>query len=125
MRLLNFPYTEDALLTIGPAAGVSTVLTSSLTSRAGSAFASLNGNNSAISRALMLRQPSFTSPAVPVTAQTAIDFYPGSGANGALASNSFTGGRTAGPAGGIWENAGTQKFKSIVMSCGNSTSLTN
>ena len=249
LRLLNAAYTEDVLLTktgtstypltIGPAAGVSSVITGTLTFGAGSAFARLNGNNGTISRALTLRQPSLTAPAVvfgsdasnnevreaivlgsntlltsgvvvvggglatgndrnaivqsfvgnadpallpanllyaasaggggtndnfsllssqlfnfgrtgvfvgagngdqwtisgnsfyynatavPMTAQTAIDFHPGSGANGALVSNNFIGGRTAGATGGIWENAGTQDFKGIVMSCGNSTTLTN
>lgn len=248
IRLLDAAYTEDVLLTktgtaenpliIGPAAGVSTVLTGTLTFGAGSAFVSLNGNNGTISRALTLRQPSLSAPAVvfsndasnnevreaivlgsnalltsgvvvvgsgltsgndnnaiiqsfignadpallpanllyaasagggtndnfsllnsqlfnfgragvlveagngdqwtisgnsfyynaaavPVTAQTAIDFRPGSGANGAMVSGNFIGGRTAGATGGIWENAGTQNFKGIVMSCGNSTTLTN
>ncbi|WP_460617859.1 autotransporter outer membrane beta-barrel domain-containing protein [Hymenobacter ruber] len=248
LRLLDAAYSEDVLLTktgsaenplvIGPAAGVSTVLTGTLTFGAGSAFASLNGNNGTISRALTVRQPSLTAPAVvfgndasnnevreaivlgsntlltsgvvvigggltsgndnntiiqsfvgnadpallpanllyaanagggtndnfsllnsqlfnfsragvfvgagngdqwtisgnsfyynatavPTTAQTAIDFRPGSGANGALVSSNFIGGRTAGATGGIWENAGTQNFKGIVMSCGNSTTLTN
>ena len=248
LRLLDAAYTEDVLLTktgsaanpliIGPAAGVSSVITGTLTFGAGSAFISLNGNNGTISRALTLRQPSLTVPAVvfgndassnevreaivlgsntlltsgvvvvgagltsgndnnaivqsfvgnadpallpanllyaasagggtndnfrllnsqlfnfsragvfvgagngdqwtisgnsfyynatavPTTAQTAIDFHPGSGANGALVSNNFIGGRTAGATGGIWENAGIQNFKGIVMSCGNSTTLTN
>ncbi|MBH8570283.1 hypothetical protein KB206_15435 [Microvirga sp. STS02] len=248
LRLLDAAYTEDVLLTktgtaenpliIGPAAGVSTVLTGTLTFGAGSAFTSLNGNNGTTSRALTLRQPSLSAPAVvfgndasnnevreaivlgsntlltsgvvvigsgltsgndnntiiqsfvgnadpallpanllyaagagggtndnfsllnsqlfnfsrtgvlvgagngdqwtisgnsfyynatavPITAQTAIDFRPGSGANGALVSSNFIGGRTAGATGGIWENAGTQNFKGIVLSCGNSTTLTN
>jgi len=67
----------------------------------------------------------YNATAVPTTAQTAIDFHPGAGANDALVSNNFIGGRAAGATGGVWENAGTQDFRGIVINCGNSTSLTN
>ena len=67
----------------------------------------------------------YSAAAVPTTAQTAIDFRPGAGANDALVSNNFIGGRAAGATGGIWENAGVQDFRGIVMSCGTSTILTN
>lgn len=247
LRLLDASYTENVLLnktgtaantlTIRPAAGVSPVVTGTFTFGAGSRYIVLNGNNGTLARALTLRQPSLTAPAmvfsgdasyntvseavvlgsntvltsgvvvvgsgvstgndrntitqsfvgnadpallpanlvyaaslvgtndnftlsnsqlfnfgrtgvlvgagngdqwtisgnsfyynaaaIPTTAQTAIDFHPGSGANDALVSNNFIGGRAAGATGGIWENAGLQDFCGIIMSCGNSTSLTN
>jgi hypothetical protein len=248
LRLLDATYAENVLLTktgtatntltIKPAAGVNSVITGTLTFGTGSAYAVLNGNNGTLSRALTLRQPSTSIPAlvfsgdasdnqvreavvlgsntlltsgvvvvgdgltagndrnaitqsfvgnadpallpanllyaanagggtndsfsltnselfnfnrtgvlvaagngdhwtisgnsfyynviaVPTTAQTGIDFRPGSGANDATISNNSIGGRAADATGGIWENAGTQNFKGIVMSCGNSTTLTN
>ena len=248
LQLLDASYTEDVLLTktgsaantltLRPAPGVSSVLTGTLTFGVGSAYAVLSGNNGTLTRALTLRQPSLTVPAVifsgdaqhnevreavvlgsntlltsgvvvvgdgvslgndynnltqsfvgnadptllpanllyaanvggglndnfsltscelfnfgrtgvlvtagngnqwtisgnslyynavsvPTTAQTAIDFRPGSGANDALVSNNFIGGRAAGATGGIWENAGLQNFRGIVMSCGTSAILTN
>ncbi|MDB5236863.1 MAG: hypothetical protein JWR44_3856, partial [Hymenobacter sp.] len=67
----------------------------------------------------------YNAASIPTTAQTAIDFRPGSGANDALVANNFIGGRAAGAAGGVWENAGTQNFRGIVMNCGTSTTLTN
>jgi hypothetical protein len=63
--------------------------------------------------------------AVPTTAQTAIDFRPGSSANRAMVSNNYIGGRAAHAAGGVWENAGTQNFRGIVMNCGISTTAPN
>ena len=63
--------------------------------------------------------------AVPTTAQTGIDFGPGITGNDALISNNTIGGRAANAAGGIWENAGTQNFRGIVMSCGTSATNTN
>jgi len=63
--------------------------------------------------------------AVPTTAQTAIDFRPGSAANDATINNNAIGGRAAGATGGIWENAGTQNFRGILVSCGSSAVLTN
>ena len=63
--------------------------------------------------------------AVPTTAQTAIDFHPGSTANDVLVSSNFIGGRAVGATGGVWENAGTQDFRGIVLNCGSSTTLTN
>ncbi|MBO2008287.1 hypothetical protein [Hymenobacter negativus] len=63
--------------------------------------------------------------AVPTTAQTAIDFKPGSTANDATVSYNAIGGRAAGATGGIWENVGIQNFRGIVMSCGSSTVMTN
>ena len=248
LRLLDASYTENVLLTktgsaantltIRPAAGVSTVLTGTFTFGAGSAYATLSGNNGTVARALTLRQTSLSSPtvvfsgdasnnavrettvlgsnnlltsgvvvvgdgtttgndrntvtqcfvgnasptllpanlvyamnagsglndnftltgselfnfsrtgvlvaagngnmwnisgnsfyysaaAVPTTAQTAIDFHPGSVANDALVSNNFIGGRAAGATGGLWENAGSQDFQGIIMDCGSSTVLTN
>ncbi|MDO7874596.1 hypothetical protein Q5H93_07620 [Hymenobacter sp. ASUV-10] len=62
---------------------------------------------------------------LPVAAQTAIDFHPGSGANSAAVRNNYIGGRAANATGGIWENMGSQHFRGIVMDCGNSTSLIN
>ena len=62
---------------------------------------------------------------VPTTAQTAIDFGPGSAADGATVSSNFIGGRAAGAMGGIWENSGTQTFRGIVMNCGSSSTLIN
>jgi hypothetical protein len=62
---------------------------------------------------------------LPVSAQTAIDFRPGSGANSATVRNNYIGGRAAGATGGIWENIGSQHFRGIVMDCGNSASLIN
>jgi hypothetical protein len=67
----------------------------------------------------------YNAAAVPTTAQTGIDFGPGSGANDALVANNVIGGQAAGATGGTWLNAGTQSFRGIVMNCGNSTSLTN
>ena len=74
LRLLDASYAEDVLLTktgsaantlvIRPAAGVTTVLTGTFTFGAGSAYATLSGNNGAVARALTLRQPSLTAPAV-------------------------------------------------------------
>ncbi|WP_210514213.1 autotransporter outer membrane beta-barrel domain-containing protein [Hymenobacter terricola] len=248
LQLLDATYAENILLnktgsalntlTLRPAAGVSTVITGTLTFGAGSAYATLSGNNGTLARALTLRQPSLTVPAVaftgdaaynqvseavvlgsntvltsgvivigngvtngndyngiafsfvgnadalqlpanlvyavntgggsndnfsltgsqlynfgrtgvlvgagngdqwaisgnsfyynaiavPTTAQTAIDFHPGSGSNDAMVSNNFIGGRAANATGGVWVNAGTQDFYGIVMNCGNSTSLTN
>ena len=248
LRLLDAAYAEDVLLTktgtvantltIRPAVGVSPVITGTLTFGAGSAYAILSGNNGGPGRALTLRQPSLTAPAlvfggdaayntvreakvlgantlltsgvvvvgngvtlgndnntltgsyvgndspallpanllyaastggglndgfaltncelanfgrtgvlvaagngnqwtisgnsfyynvaaVPTTAQTAIDFHPGTAANDVLVSNNFIGGRAAGATGGVWENAGTQDFQGIVLSCGSSTMLTN
>lgn len=43
---------------------MSTVLTGSFTFGAGSARATLNGNNGTVARALTLRQPSFTASAI-------------------------------------------------------------
>lgn len=63
--------------------------------------------------------------AVPTTAQTAIDFRPGAVANDATISDNAIGGRAAGATGGIWENAGTQNFRGIMMSCGSSIWRTN
>ena len=73
-RLLDASYLEDVLLTktgsiantltIRPAAGVTTVLTGTFTFGAGSAYATLSGNNGTVARALTLRQPSLTVPAV-------------------------------------------------------------
>ncbi|GAB3574211.1 hypothetical protein GCM10027345_07810 [Hymenobacter daeguensis] len=248
LRLLDAAYAEDVVLaktgsaintlTIKPAAGVSPVITGTLTFGTGSAYTTLDGNNGTLSRALTLRQASVSAPtlifsgdasdnqvreavvlgsntlltsgvvvvgdglttgndrnaitrsfvgnadpallpanlvyaanagsgtndgfaltnselfnfnrtgvlvaagngdqwtisgnsfyyniiAVPTTAQTAIDFRPGSGANDATISDNAIGGRAAGATGGIWENAGTQNFRGIVMSCGNSATLTN
>lgn len=248
LQLLDAAYAENVLLTktgtatntltIKPAAGVSPVITGTLTFGAGSAYTILNGNNGTLSRALTLRQPSTSIPAlvfsgdasdnqvreavvlgsntlltsgvvvigngvttgndrnaitqsfvgnadpallpanllyaanagggtnddfaltdselfnfnrtgvlvaagngdhwtvsgnsfyynviaVPTTAQTAIDFRPGTGANDATISDNDIGGRAAGATGGIWENAGTQNFRGIVMNCGSSTTLTN
>ncbi|MBF9143116.1 hypothetical protein [Hymenobacter properus] len=67
----------------------------------------------------------YNASATPTSAQTGIDFGPGSGANDALVSNNAIGGQAAGATGGTWVNAGTQNFRGIVMSCGSSTSLTN
>ncbi|MDO7850737.1 hypothetical protein [Hymenobacter convexus] len=67
----------------------------------------------------------YNASAVPTTAQTGIDFGPGSAANDALVSNNVIGGQAAGATAGTWTNAGTQSFRGIVMSCGSSTSLTN
>jgi hypothetical protein len=39
--------------------------------------------------------------------------------------NNYIGGRAPGATGGIWENAGTQNFRGIVMDCGSSASLAN
>ena len=74
LRLLDASYFEDVLLTktgsatktltIRPAAGVSTVLTGTFTFGAGSAYATLSGNNGTVARALTVRQPSLTAPAV-------------------------------------------------------------
>jgi hypothetical protein len=74
LRLLDASYTEDVLLTktgstantltIRPAAGVTTVLTGTFTFGAGSAYATLSGNNGTLARALTLRQPSLTMPTV-------------------------------------------------------------
>ena len=74
LRLLDGSYTEDVLLTktgsaantllIRPAAGVSTVLTGTFTFGTGSTYATLSGNNGTVARALTLRQPSLTAPAV-------------------------------------------------------------
>ena len=74
LRLLDASYTEDVLLTkagsavntltIRPAAGVTTVLTGTFTFGAGSAYATLSGNNGTVARALTVRQPSLTAPAV-------------------------------------------------------------
>ncbi|WP_460503398.1 hypothetical protein, partial [Hymenobacter agri] len=247
LRLLDATYTEDVLLTntgsaantltIRPAAGVTTVLTGTFTFGAGSAYATLSGNNGLVARALTLRQPSLTAPAVafggdasynvvreatvlgsntlltsgvvvigsgtttgndyntltecfvgnadpaqlpanlvyaasssgvndgfsltncelfnfnrtgvlvdagngnqwtisnnsfyynaaalPITAQTGIDFRPGATANDATVNGNFIGGQAAGATGGTWTNAGTQNFRGIVMSCGSSTVLTN
>ncbi len=248
LHLLDATYNEEVLLdkagtvantlTIRPAPGVSTVLTGTLTFGAGSAYTVLSGNNGTVARALTLRQPSLTVPAVvfsgdasynevreavvlgsntlltsgvvvvgngvstgndhnsvtqsfvgnadpallpanlvyaanaggglndsfsltgsqlfnfgrtgvlvaagngnlwtisgnsfyynatavPTTAQTAIDFRPGAGANDVLVSSNFIGGRAAGATGGIWENAGLQNFRGIVMNCGTSSTLTN
>ncbi|MCC3154051.1 T9SS type A sorting domain-containing protein [Hymenobacter sp. BT770] len=61
----------------------------------------------------------------PSTAQTGIDFRPGSGANDVTITGNFIGGKAAGASGGIWENTGTQNFRGIVMNCGSSTTLTN
>ena len=80
-----------------------------------------NGNQWAISG----NDIYYSSALVPTTAQTGIDFRPGSGANDATVATNVIGGRGAGAAGGVWENAGTQSFRGIVMSCGNSTTLTN
>lgn len=63
--------------------------------------------------------------AVPTTAQTAIDFGPGSGANDATVSDNAIGGRAAGGSGGVWVNAGSQGFRGIVMDCGSSIALSN
>lgn len=247
LRLLDASYTEDVLLTktgsaanpltIRPAAGVTTVLTGTFTFGAGSAYATLSGNNGLVARALTLRQPSLTAPAVafggdasynvvreatvlgsntllgsgvvvvgngtttgndyntltecfvgnadpaqlpanlvyaasssgvndafsltncelfnfdrtgvlvaagngnqwtisnnsfyynaaalPMAAQTSIDFRPGATANDAMVNGNFIGGRAAGATGGTWTNAGTQNFRGIVMNCGGSTVLTN
>ena len=67
----------------------------------------------------------YNATALPTTAQTAIDFHPGAGANDALVAGNFIGGRAVGASGGVWTNVGTQSFRGIVISCGNSTSLTN
>ena len=236
--LLNKTGTDTKTLTIKPAAGLSPVITGTLTFGVGSAFTILNGNNGTITRALTLQQPSQTVPtvifvddashntvsevvvlgsnttvtggvvvvgsgintgndyntitlsfignadpgtlpanlvyatnvggganddftlsdnqlfnaartgvlvgtgngnqwtisgnsfyynasAVPTTAQTAINFHPGSSANNATVSNNFIGGRAAGATGGIWENTGNQNFNGIIINCGTSTSLTN
>ncbi|GAA4031841.1 hypothetical protein GCM10022409_15120 [Hymenobacter glaciei] len=74
LRLLDASYLEDVLLTktgsaansllIRPAAGVATVLTGTVTFGAGCAYATLSGNNGTVARALTLRQPSLTAPAV-------------------------------------------------------------
>jgi hypothetical protein len=80
-----------------------------------------NGNDWTISKNSFY----YNVAAVPTTAQTGIDFRPGSTANDALISNNTIGGRAANAAGGIWENAGTQNFRGIVMSCGNSAINTN
>jgi hypothetical protein len=63
--------------------------------------------------------------AIPTTAQTAIDFHPGSGANDTAVRDNFIGGRAAGATGGTWENSGSQNFRGIVMNCGNSATLIN
>lgn len=248
LLLLDASYTEDVLLThtgsventltIRPKAGVSTVLTGTVTFGAGSRYITLSGNNGTLSRALTVRQPDellstvvFTGDAsfnqvreavvqgsntslssgvvyigngvaggndnntltrcfvsnvtpallpanlvyaastgggmndafelssnqlfnfsrtgvlvaagngdqwkingnsffynlssLPTTAQTAIDFRPGSGANSTEVRNNFIGGRAVGATGGTWENNGSQSFRGIVMNCGNSTSLIN
>ena len=62
---------------------------------------------------------------LPTTAQTAIDFHPGAGANDTEISHNFIGGRASGATGGTWENAGSQNFRGIVINCGNSTTLVN
>ena len=80
-----------------------------------------NGDNWTISRNSFY----YNVAAVPTTAQTGIDFRPGNTANDALISENTIGGRAANAAGGIWENAGTQNFRGIMMSCGNSATLTN
>ena len=67
----------------------------------------------------------YNETAVPTTAQTAIDFHPGSTANDVLVSNNFIGGRAVGATGGVWVNAGTQAFRGIVLDCGSSSVLTN
>ncbi|MBF9223297.1 autotransporter outer membrane beta-barrel domain-containing protein [Hymenobacter ruricola] len=67
----------------------------------------------------------YNAAAVPTTAQTGIDFGPGSAANDALVANNAIGGQAAGATAGIWTNAGTQSFRGIVMNCGNSSTLTN
>ncbi|GAA3957341.1 hypothetical protein GCM10022407_00920 [Hymenobacter antarcticus] len=74
LRLLDATYAEDVLLnktgtaantlTLRPAPGVSTVLTGTLTFGAGSRYAVLSGQNGTVARALTLRQPSLTAPAV-------------------------------------------------------------
>jgi hypothetical protein len=248
LRLLDASYTEDVLLTqtgtagsaltIRPAAGVSTVLTGTVTFGAGSRYVLLNGNNGTTARALTVRQPSQVLPAIafsgdaasnelrqviilgsngmmssgvvvvgdgslngndnnlltesfignasvavlptnlvyaanagggmndgftlshnelfnfartgvlvasgngdqwtisdnsfyynvsslPTSAQTAIDFHPGSGANSTAVRNNTIGGRAAGATGGTWENNGSQNFRGIVIDCGNSASLIN
>ena len=80
-----------------------------------------NGNQWAISGNSFY----YSAAAVPTTAQTAIDFHPGSTANDVLVSGNFIGGRAVGATGGVWENAGTQDFRGIVLNCGSSTTLTN
>ncbi|MDO7847920.1 hypothetical protein Q5H92_16260 [Hymenobacter sp. M29] len=67
----------------------------------------------------------YNAAAVPTSAQSGIDFAPGSAANDVLVANNVIGGQAAGATGGTWVNAGTQSFRGIVMSCGSSTSLTN
>ncbi|MCI1190169.1 hypothetical protein MON38_22310 [Hymenobacter sp. DH14] len=74
LRLLDASYVEDVLLTktgsainaltIRPAAGVSSVLTGTFTFGAGSAYATLSGNNGTVARALTLRQPNPAAPTV-------------------------------------------------------------
>ena len=248
LRLLDASYLEDVLLTktgsisntltIRPAAGVTTVLTGTVTFGAGSAYATLSGNNGTVARALTLLQPdpllsavvfsgdasrntvsgvtirgstsSLTSGVVvvgngvttgndnntitlsyvgnispaalpanlvyaasnsissgrndefaltnselanfsrtgvlveagngdkwtisnnsfyynegpaPTTAQTAIDFHPGSTANGVLVSDNFIGGQAVGATGDVWENAGTEAFRGIVLNCGSSETV--
>ena len=80
-----------------------------------------NGNQWTISNNSVF----YNAAAVPTTAQTAIDFRPGSGANDALVSGNFVGGRASGAVGGTWTNAGSQNFRGIVMNCGSSTVFTN
>jgi hypothetical protein len=67
----------------------------------------------------------YNAAAVPLTAQTAIDFRPGITANDVTVANNFIGGRGPETVGGLWENAGIQTFRGIAMSVGTSASLTN
>ncbi|MBJ6107419.1 hypothetical protein JAO73_00240 [Hymenobacter sp. BT523] len=67
----------------------------------------------------------YNASSTPTTAQTGIDFAPGTGANDATVANNSIGGQAAGATGGAWVNTGGQSFRGIVMSCGGSTALTN
>jgi len=67
----------------------------------------------------------YNATTVATTAQTAIDFHPGSSANQVTVSSNTIGGQAAGAGGGTWNNAGTQNFRGIAINCGTSTSLPN
>ena len=77
LRLLDPAYAEDVVLSktgsaaapllIRPTAGMSSVITGTCTFGAGSAFATLSGNNGTALRTLTLRQPATAAPALVFT----------------------------------------------------------
>jgi hypothetical protein len=57
----------------------------------------------------------------PTTAQTAVNFLPGSGSNSNIISGNYIGGTVSQAASGTWTNAGSQDFRGIVVECGSGT----